>query len=154
MTDEARSASSVIDEAAAMLGTEPDAPLKAKFQQDGIRWAWQLRHIEASQWDGMGVLLGLQTAIKDVLAREECTAKAEKPCREEVPSTPTTADALFRLSALATESPETQCRPAAHHRIPSQHSPRFTVSSLQSSFRMRQMMLEEVAPGQQSTRLC
>ena len=139
--NEARTASSVIDAAAEMLGMEPGTPLKAQLQQDGVRWAWQMVHIEASQWDRLGVSLGLQTAIKDVLASCGGKATAGQSGREEqVPNvTPPTTDALaIHLSSLlAAESPQKKRRSADRHKT----APR---RPSESELRMREMVLRDV----------
>ena len=66
--EDLRTVDSVLDAAARRLG-EPIKPAASRqLEANGVKWAWQMAHFSESDWDQLGVSLGLKTAAKAELA--------------------------------------------------------------------------------------
>ena len=67
-SQDVRTVDSVLAAAAKRLGEPPTPAVSRQLEANGVRFAWQMAHFSDTDWDQLGVSLGMKTAAKAELA--------------------------------------------------------------------------------------
>lgn len=102
-TPSERSVERALAAAVGMLGSAaPDGDevvaIQQRFEASGLRWSWQLNELDALDWDGLGVSLGLKTSLKAAAKRCKTSVpdEAGTSSAQPAPATPRGGGALAR----------------------------------------------------------
>lgn len=88
----------IVELAAAGIGAEDEASAVVKaMEASGVRWAWQLQHLQPHHWADFGASPGLETSIRHELQHPSTTVSA---CKAELYQAGAAAERLRRFLLL------------------------------------------------------